>query len=191
MSATEGGPAEDGQDAAGADLEFIDPLMRAHGDKIVQRCRRVLSRADAEDVLAEALLATARRRNNFADNEHATNYLYDVARKRVNSKLRRKAKEGQRHKPDGEMWTSEIVDHAAEFANMIITREAVQQGMREKLTEREYQVFRLRVFEFLTPAEISDALGITKGTVNGYFYDARAKLQQYLLECDKDEEAGR
>lgn len=152
------------------ETEFI-PLARQYMDTIFRVAYSHLrSRADAEDVTQEVLLALYRREQPFDSEEHAKHWLIRLTVNRTKSVFR-------------SPWHR--VEDITEYENSLVFEELRHRELFDAVMSLE-QKYRLPVFlyyyEGYRQGEIANILGIPEKTVRTRLYRARGQLKTILTE---------
>lgn len=152
------------------EIEFI-PLARQYMDTVYRVAYSHLrSRADAEDVTQEVLLALYRREQPFESDEHAKHWLIRLTVSRAKSVFRTP-------------WHR--LEDISEYENTLVFEENHHREVFEAVMSLE-QKYRLPVFlyyyEGYRHQEIAQMLGVPEKTVTTRLYRARGKLKTILTE---------
>lgn len=152
------------------ETEFI-PLARRYMDTVFRVAYSHLrSRADAEDVTQEVLLALYRREQPFDSEEHAKHWLIRLTVSRCKSVFR-------------SPWHR--LEDICEYENSLVFEELRHRELFDAVMSLE-QKYRLPVFlyyyEGYHQAEIANILGIPEKTVRTRLYRARGQLKSILTE---------
>lgn len=149
-----------------------------YGPLLAYAIRRTENRADAEEVVADALLVAWRRRGEMPRGD-ALPWLYGVAR-RVLANQRR----GQRRRQRVQRLLTVLRPGAADPAERVDAGErtrAVLSAMA-RLSETDREVLRLRFWEGLSHAEIGASLGCAENAAAIRLHRARRRLAEELLK---------
>lgn len=160
----------------GAD-EAIEQLYAAHWRRLV-RLSVLLVRdvGTAEEIVQDAFVAVHGRWGKLRDPDLALAYLRQAVVNRSRSALRHRAVVWKHAAREGLPLHAPSADQPALAA---ARRTAVLEAMRE-LPQRQREVLALRYYLELSEAEISDALGISRGAVKSHASRGSATLRGLL-----------
>jgi RNA polymerase sigma factor (sigma-70 family) len=152
---------------------------RSYGPLMTYAVRRAASRADAEEVVAEALLVAWRRRADMPSDSHALPWLYGVAR-RVLANQRR----GQGRRQRFERLLSPLRSAAKDPSDLAEADDEARAVLAAvaRLAEADREVLCLKVWEGLSHAEIAASLGCTENAAAIRLHRARQRLRDELLK---------
>jgi RNA polymerase sigma-70 factor (ECF subfamily) len=158
-------------------LARLERLFQAHHDRVFRAAYRVTgSSADAEDVLQTVFLRLLKGDHDLESMEDAGNYLHRAG---VNAALdlvrarRQSVPVEEQTVSGGSGWSPDRTHHAPELREKL--RDAVAQ-----LNPTAAEMFALRYFEDLSPAEVAVAMNTTEGTVAVTLHRTRTRLQKFL-----------
>ncbi len=152
----------------------VEDALSRHGQRIMHLAWSYLhNRADAEDVLQEAMIRYMKSQQSFRDEEHEKAWLLRVAANLCKNILRSRAHEG------GEI--PENLEGKGIPEEAIAVYEAVK-----ALPEKYREVIHLFYYEDASTAEIAEILGKKETTVRSLLRRARKMLEKILA----DEEMG-
>lgn len=137
--------------------------------------RRGESRADAEEVVSEALLAAWRRRADLPAAEETLPWLYGVARKVLANQRRGRARRQRLARLLQPLARTATDPHAQEPIEPVLA------AMR-RLPDRDQEVLRLAAWEDLSHAEIAVALGCSENAAALRLHRARQRLRAELVK---------
>jgi RNA polymerase sigma-70 factor (ECF subfamily) len=156
----------------------FDAVFRAHYPSLVGMAERMLrSRAVAEEIVQEIMLALWRRRESLPVEESLRAYLFRATRNRALNHLRhaRVEREGEPYLADTSVRTP--------TAPSVLIEEEIDAAVRaavSELPERCREVFELSRVHGLRYTEIAAALGISVKTVEAQMGKALRLLRQRL-----------
>lgn len=129
------------------------------------------SRADAEDVVHDALIAVFGKRRNLANVGAAEGYV----RRAIANKFLDRARKGGRERVALRRASSGVDESVPGPEGATADRSAVDQAMA-LLTPQERACVAMRYMDQLSTREAAAALGISEGSVKRYVYDGSRKL---------------
>jgi RNA polymerase sigma-70 factor (sigma-E family) len=137
-------------------------------------------RAEAEDLLQEALTKTVARWPKVSAGDNPEGYVRQVMLNEVRSRWRRRRR-GSEHP------TGEFADQVGgrELESDAIDR-SVLAGALRRLTPKQRSVLYLRFYEDMSEAETAEMLGCAIGTVKSQTHDALVKLRRLAPELVDD-----
>jgi RNA polymerase sigma factor (sigma-70 family) len=148
----------------------VDPgaveAYEKHASDLVTYATALVGPSEAEDVVAEAMLAVFTRAR-WSDVREPRGYLFRCVLNQARSTERRRAV--------GRRKESTIPVRAA-----VDGEEPADLGLLSMLSIRERSVIYLTYWVDLTPAAAADLLGLSEGAVKRYLARARAKLREEL-----------
>ena len=176
------------------DTMAFQKLVIAHQGRLFSVAFGMLrDRDEAMDVVQDAFIKAHRKLADFEGNAAFSTWLYRIA---VNLSIDRKRADARRRKTDLDDAAAVDLDNdslygAAEFAPRLsgsnplrnsTDKELGQQidGAMARLTDDHRAIVLLREVEGMSYEEISEALGIPKGTVMSRLFHARKNLQRVL-----------
>jgi RNA polymerase sigma-70 factor (ECF subfamily) len=162
-----------------ADRQF-EALVRAHmGSLLGYALRRVDSREDAADVVADTLLVAWRRLDEVPAGDGARPWLFGVARwVLANGRRGRRRRDRLGERLRRELGRLTVPDHAASVGTALVVRAALEQ-----LDADDREILQLTSWEGLPPTEIALALGVPAATVRTRLHRARQRLRRKLTEA--------
>jgi RNA polymerase sigma factor (sigma-70 family) len=137
--------------------------------------RRTESAADAEEVVAETMLAAWRRRRELPAGEEAIPWLYGVAR-RVLANQRRSRSRRRRL----ERLLQPLTPSSTETEEPAPVQSVI--AATQRLSAGDQEVLRLAAWEGLSHAEIGVSLGCSENAAALRLHRARARLRAELLK---------
>ncbi len=148
-----------------------------------ERCLREAKRythgrADAEDVVQEALLRAWRTRTSLRNTGHPMPWLLQITR---NEALRSLARDGREHERATLVAEPEPREPGVEWTDTALVRLDVEAAMRH-LGEDERAMVNLRYAEELTHSNIADLMNIPVGTCKVRLHRLRKRLGALLRE---------
>ncbi|MEX0789498.1 MAG: sigma-70 family RNA polymerase sigma factor [Actinomycetota bacterium] len=162
--------------------ERFHGLYRANAARVRgYALRRVEQPADAGDVVAEVFLVAWRRLDRVPDGDGTLPWLLGVAARLVSNHRRGRLRHhrlGDRLRVALAVQIPARPDPAEQNTNVV---EALQ-----RLSERDREVIRLKIWEELSTDQISALLGIPTATVRTRLHRARSRMREALQELDED-----
>jgi len=172
-----------GSVTGGAPLAHLESLFRAHYEALCRFVQRYVAEADlAEELVQDLFLRLAEGAESSPDTQVSRPYLYVAARNRAIQHLR--------HRRIEERWIAQSThehpkseDGPAERLDQRELDDAIERAMAE-LPARCRTVMELTRYRGLSHAEVAQALGISRRTVEQHAWRAlkllRASLAPYL-----------
>ncbi|MCP5022909.1 MAG: sigma-70 family RNA polymerase sigma factor [bacterium] len=171
--------------------EAFQILVERHQSRLFGLARHYIrSQAEMEDLVQESFLKAYSRLSSFQNQASFYTWLYRITKNTILDHLKRKGRSpvqamedpeevlggvsgaegrsGRLPAPDAQLLSSEVVG---------ITRDVLQE-----LPDIFRDVLILRELEGLPYAEISEALGVSIGTVESRIFRARAKFKEKLIQ---------
>lgn len=152
------------------DTKRDDEIYRAHAEELTRFANSLVGPSDAPDVVSEAVLRSFTSKG-WEDVENHRAYLYRAVLNEVRSRHRSSMR---RHARETRAASSTIVDPPE-------ARPEVWSALAE-LSPRQRAVAYLTYMEDLDEAQVSDRLGIGRGSVRQHLARAREKLRRILNE---------
>jgi RNA polymerase sigma-70 factor (ECF subfamily) len=140
---------------------------------------RLLSPADAEEAVQEALVRAWLRRDACRSPEAPLPWMLEITRNEARRQFGREARRG--HRELVEPRPRDIDRDSDDFAGAAV-RIAVEQALGT-LADGDQHMLRLRYGEDLTQVEVARRLGLPEGTVKVRLHRARRRMRR-LLEDD-------
>lgn len=150
------------------DRDWLTALFDRHHRQVLAYAVRRVGRDHAEDVLAEVFAVAWKRRSNVP--EPPLPWLLRAARNHVLHHQRALARRARLHDA-----ATEIAPRSAPAAED--ASRALVDSVLGSLDEIDAEILRLAVWEELTPAEISEVLGIAPSTARTRLMRARRRAQ--------------
>lgn len=161
----------------------IDALARTYGPPLKRFFeRRIIERADIDDLVQEVFLRLARR-GDLKDIENLDGYIFQTAANILRDRLRQRfSRQASDHQPIDDEY---IEDAAFSPERVLLGKEAVDRlsAALQKLPGRTGTVFLLCRLEGLPHAGVARKLGISVSSVDKHM----AKALDFLMEQMKDE----
>ncbi len=150
------------------DDERVVALFDAHYPQLVHAARLMLNNtSDAEDVVQEAFTRFFVSRRRLREYEKAPAYLrsavFDIAR----SRMRRRSTE-RKYEPSLQTDVLRRADQLPDSAALVQVQSDALALALQVLSERQRECVVLRYYMGLNESEISDTLGISKGSVKSH-----------------------
>ncbi len=179
----------------GDDLAFAELYQRYHRRAYAVALGVVKRQSDALDVVQEAFVKAHRSIEKFEGSARfytwfyriVTNVAIDHLRKRQRSRI-----QDVEHVPAAAMDQAAATGLVAHSHNLDPGKNALRGELRERiraalaeLPEHHRAVVVLREIEGMSYEEISEAVGVPKGTVMSRLFHARRKLQVALQDYDR------
>lgn len=142
-------------------------------------------RAEAEDVVQDALIAAFGGRRSFAAVPPAEAYVRRAIASRFLDEKRRQKRRARTAEAIAPFIARSVAAPDASVANLTDLERALQQ-----LSERERTVVVLRYLEQLTTAETAQVLGLSEGAVKRYLSDGLGRLNGLLGTAEEATEPG-
>lgn len=160
-----------------ADAQFR-ALYEAQFDAIRAYCLRRVPIDDVNDVVSEVFLVAWRKHHSIPSGEASRLWLFGVARNVVANRSRSTRRFTALRRKATVVGTADVVGPET----VVVENEAAQEAMDAlaKLSERDQEIVRLRIWEELSSAEIGLVLGISAGAVDMRLSRARKKLNRLL-----------
>ena len=186
-------PKELAERAVGGDAEAFNELVKLYHGSLFRLANRMLRNTDdAQEVAQESFLAAYEGMGNFKGRSHIRTWLLSITYNKAVDRLKRISKDnwyiaGDLEKSD--RW--EIVERVTKITDWGGNPEQSFQASEIKETLEKAlatvpaetkAVFELRDIQGLTSKEVSDALGITEGTVRVRLH----RVRQYLMVAMQD-----
>lgn len=187
-------------DSVRGDKDAYRTLVERYQGRIFSMALDIVkTREDAEDVTQESFVKAFLSLNKFKGQSSFYTWLYRIAFNMAIDVRRKGARRGGNHfeykeslgvsnsgTPDSESRGEDIVGlgHVAGPHEALVRKQAARkmQEVFETLSDEHRAVVTLREIDGLNYDEISDALGIPKGTVMSRLFYARKALQRALME---------
>lgn len=170
-------------DTAGQQLETpltLEDLYRTHRMRLVRLAVLLVDEpATAEDVVQEAFTGLYRNWGNLRDSAAALGYLRTAVVNGSRSVLRRRKTARDYNPPH------QVNARSAESLAMLSAEHQHVVKAMSQLPPRQREVLVLRYYGGLSEAEISEAAGISKGTVKSTASRALEALQKIMNESRK------
>jgi RNA polymerase sigma-70 factor (ECF subfamily) len=168
--------------ARAGDPDAFATLVGRYEARIVRLVRGMVSESDTEDVTQEAFLKAYRKLGDFDGRSSFYTWIYRIA---ANTAMDwRKKERHRRHAPlpegpEGEdRTTSQEAGPEARAARRELAGKI--DAAIESLPDKYHEILVLREIEGLSYEEISERLGMSKGTVESRLFRAREKLRERL-----------
>jgi RNA polymerase sigma-70 factor, ECF subfamily len=140
---------------------------------------RLVSRADADDVLQETFVRLARTRKRLATVENLVAYVFATARNEAIRLVERRAREGRlRAAPSLESLFHEATRNDLQD---IETAEWVAASLA-RLSHDLREIVELKIYADLTFREISELTGLAQGTVATRYRSALEKMRSQMVK---------
>ncbi len=173
------------------DREAYAEIVRRYQDRVFTLCARWMGdREVAEEVAQDVFLALYRSLETFRGDAQLSTWVYRVVVNHCkNRRLYRKRRHMERHealegerKDDDDSPKRQIPDIGPGTDAPLHTREATEllHTALDQLDEEQRQIIVLRDVEDLSYDEISDILGLARGTVKSRLHRARSSLAKVL-----------
>lgn len=159
-----------------------DALFRSvygsHVDAIRLYCIRRMPLSEVDDATSEVFLVLWRKIDTAPQGDGALLWLYGVARKVVSNRRRSTARFANL-KAKASVVAGGPIDGPE---TVIVENEAAREAIEalNRLSAKEAEIVRLRVWEELTSQEIAEIVGSSPGAVDMRLSRARKKLNRYL-----------
>lgn len=151
----------------------FEELLRLHLADMERFVRfRLPSRADAEDVLQETLLAAFRQFPSLKNEANFKAWLLGIARHKCNDYFRKRAK----------LWEipiEEISESRLCYGGCGITQTHAAAETLGRLGDREKQILYLYFWEEMSQADIAAKLKIPLGTVKSRLHTAKLRFREH------------
>jgi RNA polymerase sigma-70 factor, ECF subfamily len=165
------------------DKDAFGSLVVRHSPRLFRVAFRITgNRADAEDVVQEAVLRGYRRLEGFEARSDFGTWIYRIAVRCALDRLDRREPAAPDNADDREPETLRIADSAAGPDRLLLSGEigALQQLALRSLTPVEKTAFILRHMEDAGTEEIAAALGIAPNAAKQAVFRAVQKIRQRL-----------
>jgi RNA polymerase sigma-70 factor, ECF subfamily len=145
--------------------------------------RRIPNRADAEDVLQDALIKIHRHLDRLPPNSNVYAWVYQVTRNTIVDYYRQ---DRANLSPDSLDTSGDLPE---DFAQPVVSRDAISEiaeclrPMVGCLPEKYREALVLADFEGITQAELAARLGLSLSGAKSRVQRARAQLKALLLQC--------
>ncbi len=162
------------------DKEAYAALVMRHSAKLFRVAFRITgNRADAEDVVQEALLRGYQKLETFASRSDFGTWIYRIA---VRCALDKIGRNTVVEPMDGDLGEIQVADHEAGPERLLLSGEirAIQETAMYALSPTERTAFVLRHLEDHTTEEIAAAMGIPPNTAKQSVFRAVHKLRHRL-----------
>jgi RNA polymerase sigma-70 factor (ECF subfamily) len=165
------------------DKDAFGSLVVQHSPRLFRVAFRITgNRADAEDVVQEAVLRGYRRLESFEARSDFGTWIYRIAVRCALDRIGRRAPVAPGEAPDGEQGTLRIADSRAGPDRLLLSSEigAWQQLAMHSLTPIEKTAFILRHMEDRSTDDIAAALDIAPNAARQAVFRAVQKMRQRL-----------
>ena len=164
------------------DSQAFDELVDRHAHRLFRLAFRLVSRsADAEDVVQETLMGAFRHLGRFRERSTVKTWLSSILVRQAARCLR---KRGRRKVLPLHEAASEVGDRLAGRTGAgpseQVTRSLDVRQALQALSREHREVVVLREYEGMSYAEISEVLGVPRGTVESRLFRARQHLKVEL-----------
>ena len=174
------------------DARAFDAIMERYQDRVYTLCLRWLGEPQlAEEVAQDVFIALYRSLDRFRGDARLSTWIYRVVLNHCkNKKLYRKRRKMERHEPLEGIPRGEDVPERQIPADQPETDHVTYQKEAAKLVHEALQrldpeprrIIVLRDVQDLSYEEISDILGLPRGTVKSRLHRARSRLASILSE---------
>ena len=168
--------------ARAGDPDAFATLVGRYETRIVRLVRGMVPESDTEDVTQEAFLKAYRKLGNFDGRSSFYTWLFRIA---ANTAMDwRKKERHRRHAPlpEGPEGEDRVPSSDAGPESAVMRRELAARidAAIEALPDKYHEILVLREIEGLSYEEISERLGMSKGTVESRLFRARERLREKL-----------
>jgi RNA polymerase sigma-70 factor, ECF subfamily len=182
-SAPQPGQADDEQElirrARQRDAQALHQLVDRYAHELYATAVYLVgNHHDAADLVQETLLGMTQSISQYRGDARFKTWLWSILLRQAARIRRQRA----RLRPDGR-----IVERITADRRPASDAKIDVQAAMEHLSEEHRQILVLREFQGLSYAEISEAIGVPRGTVESRLYRARAALAQILGVHDSKE----
>lgn len=154
-------------------------LMDAYQERLYRHVRRIVhTHADADDALQNAFIKVFRSVEKFRGQSKLYTWLYRIATNEAITVLQQRKKRSTADFDDEEIGLENRLTADPHFngdAAQIILYRAI-----ETLPDKQREVFRLRYFEEMPYAEMSDLLDTSVGALKASYHHAVKKVESYV-----------
>lgn len=168
--------------ARAGDSHAFATLVGRYEARIVRLVRGMVPESDTEDVTQEAFLKAYRKLGNFDGRSSFYTWLFRIA---SNTAMDwRKKERHRRHAPlpEGPEGEDQAPSSEPGPQSAVMRRELAARidAAIEALPDKYHEILVLREIEGLSYEEISERLGMSKGTVESRLFRARERLREKL-----------
>ena len=144
--------------------------------------RITLNRAEAEDIVQDALIKVWNKRDEWKQWESIEAYCFTVTRNLSIDRMQKKENQTVELSPAEE----ETMDHTNPHESMVNNEQlALVYEMMNRLPEKQRTVMHLRDIEGKSYKEIAAWMGLTEEQVKINLFRARQKVKQWFTKIDK------
>lgn len=173
-----------------ADHDAYRGLFQRYNARLLYYLRRMVSAADAEDVLQEVWLTVVKKLATLERPEAFKAWIYRIAHNHAISR-RRRARPDVALEEAPEVLDIESRAHDDESDSLFASfgAAAIDSGLR-RLSPRHREALMLRFVDQHSYQEIAQVVGCTVGTVRSRLHYAKKSLHSYLTQgsCSRREE---
>jgi RNA polymerase sigma-70 factor (ECF subfamily) len=164
-------------------VESIEPFFRSEYSRVWRWVQRLgVPRGEADDVAQEVFLVAFKKRPD----ELTRAWLYQVTRRVCSSYRRGRGRAAARS--EGLVWVPPSATDAQQPAELAQRQRAQRfAALLERLPEAQREPFELVALEGMSATEVAELLGLPRNTVYTRLRRARARLQEWLEEEEKDD----
>ncbi len=172
------------QQVAAGDRAQMAPLVRRYASPLLTYIQRMIGdRHRSEELFQEVFMAVWRKRRTYKTNRAFRPWLFAIATNQCRADFRSAAKRQQTASYGGAGKADTVAtDGNPGPADTLLQTETQQLVLAavERLPDQQRSVVVLRVFNGLTFAEISQAVGCAEPTARSYMHHALASMRRYL-----------